>query len=589
MPSLQTQQALAILNASKGQIMKISLSRFLAGSVAILNLASAQAEEGIGTFSTLTYNIAGLPEIISSAESERQAATEQISCYINTFGIVNVQEDFNYHAALYDTCNTHVYRSSTSGGAGIGSGLNTLSDFSYEDWTRVQWDNCNGVDCLTPKGFTLARVTLEDGAYVDIYNLHTQAQTEDADLTTRRANLLQLAEYIETHSAGNAVIVMGDTNTRYTRSGDNIRELLYRGFTDAWIQLIRDGSVPALGATALTCNPKVTDADCEIVDKILYRDNGHLNLSAYLYDVREDAKTNDGLTLSDHPPVEARWTYETDDEWQFSDRIGGPHGTGFNDLALLPEKPAVRQVVLRTGSRVDQIALTLDNGYRMTHGGTGGKKDTLTLGANEYLKTATFCSAKHNSHTRIFYASLTSNKNNTISGGSKTDNCATYKAESGWSIVGFHGRSGDEVDKVGVIYAPVQTSMSAASYTPLTNIASGLCLDINGAEMADGTNVALWYCSGNAWQAWNYDERTGLIRSRHNPKYCLDNSGSFNNGANMIISTCTGNVNQQFTMHSDGRFSMRTLTSQVIDANGVSAGDNVTTWHYWGGNNQLWN
>jgi hypothetical protein len=144
------------------------------------------------------------------------------------------------------------------------------------------------------------------------------------------------------------------------------------------------------------------------------------------------------------------------------------------------------------------------------------------------------------------------------------------------------------VDKVGVIYAPIGTSMAAVSYTSLVNKASGLCMDISDAEMADGTNVIQWYCTGDAWQAWNYDSRTGLIRSQNNPEYCLDNSGSFADGANLIISTCTGNANQQFTMYSDGRIAMRTLPEQVIDANGTAAGDNVTTWTYWGGNNQLW-
>lgn len=38
-----------------------------------------------GDFSTLTYNIAGLPQILSSAESDRQEAIGLISCYVNAF------------------------------------------------------------------------------------------------------------------------------------------------------------------------------------------------------------------------------------------------------------------------------------------------------------------------------------------------------------------------------------------------------------------------------------------------------------------------------------------------------------------------
>ena len=49
-----------------------------------------------------------------------------------------MQEDFNYHANLYAADN-HPYRTATSGGAGIGSGLNTLSEAWYDgdDFERV--------------------------------------------------------------------------------------------------------------------------------------------------------------------------------------------------------------------------------------------------------------------------------------------------------------------------------------------------------------------------------------------------------------------------------------------------------------------
>jgi len=86
----------------------------------------------------------------------------------------------------------------------------------------------------------------------------TQAQTATADLDARRKDILQLLAYIESESAGNAVIVMGDTNTRYTRDGDNMWEFLNRGFSDAWVNLISKGNVPAVGAAAMTCDPAVT-------------------------------------------------------------------------------------------------------------------------------------------------------------------------------------------------------------------------------------------------------------------------------------------------------------------------------------------
>lgn len=556
--------------------------------IASLCLWHIPAHSDSGSFSTLSYNVAGLLEVFSSADSDRQEATEQISCYVNEFDVVNVQEDFNYHAALYDTCNDHPYRSATTGGMGVGSGLNSMSRFEYTDWDRVDWEACNGVDCLTPKGFTLARTRLAEGVYVDIYNLHTQAQTEDADLAARRADILQLIAYIETNSAGNAVIVMGDTNTRYTRSGDNMWEFLNRGFQDAWVDLIRAGDVPAGGVDALVCDPKITDADCEIVDKVVYRSNAFIDLSAVLYAVRQDDLTHDGLKLSDHPPVHTRFVWNTRSDLSMSDMVGGPHGSAFNDVAMLPANPSVKTVTLRSGTRIDNVSLTLSQGYVLSHGGSGGTESSLTLNTGEYLASLTVCSGQKDGHTRIFSAQFTTTQNRTVSGGETTSDCTSFHAPSGWQIVGFKGRAADELDKIGVIYAPQTQGDSSVNWTSLRNNASELCLDIDSANMANGTNVMQWHCTGAAWQTWNYDATSGLIRSQHDARYCLDNGGTFGNGANLMIWSCNGNANQRFLLNDDGSIGMRTLSTQVLDGYGVAAGDNVGTWWNWGGDNQRW-
>lgn len=270
----------------------------------------AQAESG--TFTTLSYNIAGLPEMFSKVESARKPATRQISCYVNAFDIVHVQEDYSYHAALYGSCDNHPYRSPTSGGFLFGSGLNTLSRFPYTDWARVAWDDCAGADCLLHKGFTRARTRLAEGVSVDLYNLHAQARSDASAQAARRGNILQLAAYIEEHSAGHAVIVMGDTNARYLREGDNLQELLRRGFTDVWISLIRNGELPRPGSEAPACGPPVTRPDCEVVDKVFYRDNGVVGLRAVGYRVRDDAVDAAGKELSDHLPVQVDWVFNTD-------------------------------------------------------------------------------------------------------------------------------------------------------------------------------------------------------------------------------------------------------------------------------------
>jgi endonuclease/exonuclease/phosphatase (EEP) superfamily protein YafD len=415
--------------------------------------AQAQARTATDSFSVLIYNVAGLPEGLSSGNPKKN--TPLISPRLGAYDIVNVQEDFNYHAALYAGDN-HPYRTPTSGGAGIGDGLNTLSDVPYNDFDRMDWAKCNGTDCLTPKGFTLARTRLAEGVFVDVYNVHANAGTAEADLSARRANITQLSDFIATHSGGNAVIVMGDTNTRYTRADDNIRDLTTRnGLTDAWVQLVRGGSAPPSGSPALLCDPaRVTD-ECEVVDKILYRGSPLVDLTAVRYHNENTAFLDAaGKPLSDHYPHTVDFRWQAAEGLRASDQFGGPHGTAFNDADDLPAAAAPRTLTLRGGSRLDAVSLTLDGGTTLRHGGTGGTAASLTLTAGEQLTSVTLTQGKKNGHTRIFSASFTTSTGRTLSMGTPTSDTVTYTAPTGWQIAGFTGRAGTEIDKLGAVYAP---------------------------------------------------------------------------------------------------------------------------------------
>jgi hypothetical protein len=436
----------------------------LAATTAVLGGLTAAAPSATaadsGTFSVLSYNVAGLPEAISSASTPRESSTTAIGQRVAPYDIVHVEEDFNYHAYLYAGDTNHAYRTATSGGAGIGSGLNTLSKIPYDgdDFERARWNSCqvDSGDCLTPKGFTFMRERLAEGVYVDFYNLHTNAGTNDGDLASRADNLNQLTAFIRTHSAGNAVVVMGDTNTRYTRSGDTIAEFAAaNGLTDPWVQLIRGGTPPAKGSDALVCDqtgPTVPNT-CEVVDKVLYRSSRLVSLNATSYN-NEHAKflTDAGLMLSDHDPISVGFSWSRNAAYQLSDQYGGPHGDYYNDISSVPAGARATTLTLRAGSRIDQLSLTLANGTTLTHGGTGGTASSLTLGSGEYVTTANLCQAEKDGHTRIFYASFTTNLGRTLAGGTSTSDCVTRTAPTGWQIAGFHGRGGDEVDKVGFIY-----------------------------------------------------------------------------------------------------------------------------------------
>lgn len=417
----------------------------------LLAVTPPTAQAAANSFSVLTYNVAGLPDGISSGDPEKN--TPLISPRLAGYDVVAVQEDFNYHAALYAGDN-HPYRTPTSGGAAFGDGLNTLSRFPYDDFDRIKWSKCNGTDCLTPKGFSLNRIRLAEGVYVDLYNLHPNAGVSTADLAARRANITQLTQYIAAKSAGNAVIVMGDTNTRYTRTEDNIRELTTgAGLTDAWVQLIRGGQAPPIGSPALVCDPAAVTNSCEVVDKVLYRGNRFINLTATQYN-NENQKFLDsaGKPLSDHYPHLVRFNWTLNDGIRMSDQFGGPHGDPFTDVDRVAGATGVRSVRLRGGARLDRIGLTLTNGTVLAHGGSGGTENELVLDPTERIVAITLTRGKYNGRTRLFSAAVTTSRGRTLSTGTPTADKVTYTAPTGWQITGFTGRSGDGVDKLGVIY-----------------------------------------------------------------------------------------------------------------------------------------
>jgi len=116
---------------------------------------------------------------------------------------------------------------------------------------------------------------------------------------------------------------------------------------------------------------------------------------------------------------------------------------------------SVSSLSLSSGNRVDNIGLTLSNGTTFAHGGTGGTPATLALKAGEYPVSLYACQGSYNSGYRLFYAQWTTSLGRTLSGGTTTSDCTTFTAPSGYEISGFYGRSGTEVDKLGVFYTQV--------------------------------------------------------------------------------------------------------------------------------------
>ncbi|KAI0539220.1 endonuclease/Exonuclease/phosphatase [Xylaria digitata] len=414
-----------------------------------------------GSFNVLTMNVAGLPAILNGNEVPGDKTTNSAligsKFAANGYDLIHAQEDFNYHAYIYGS-DTHPYRTATSGGVPFGSGLNSLSNYDWVDFTRVKWDECSnasGADCLTPKGFTFMRLKLSDGAYVDAYNVHTDAGTEDGDLKARASNLQQVADYINTWSTGNAVVVFGDTNSRYTRVADIVPSFLEQtGLTDAQVELILGGVAPT--QEVLCSNPSTTN-DCETVDKIFYRGSPLVDLTATYWSYESNKFLQaDGSILSDHNPITTNFTWAAGSSLRQSSFSGGAEGAWFSDVPALSAKTAPKASVLtfRGASRLDSVAITLGDGTKFTHGGTGGTASTLTLGSCESWVTAQVCQGQKSGKTRNFYIKATTSTGRTLEAGTTTSDCTTFTAPDGWAIVGFLGQDGDEMDQLAFVYAP---------------------------------------------------------------------------------------------------------------------------------------
>ncbi|MFD4505253.1 ricin-type beta-trefoil lectin domain protein [Streptomyces sp. NPDC058457] len=77
--------------------------------------------------------------------------------------------------------------------------------------------------------------------------------------------------------------------------------------------------------------------------------------------------------------------------------------------------------------------------------------------------------------------------------------------------------------------------------------ALGKCLDVTSGGTADGTTVQLYDCNGTAAQKWAVSSANDIVNPQANK--CLDVTGNNSaNGTRLQIWTCTGGANQKWTV-----------------------------------------
>jgi len=250
-----------------------------------------------GSFSVLTYNVAGLPEPLSG--SRPITNTPLISPRLNDFDIVLCQEDFYYHRFLKAEAR-HPFISPSSTLGTLGDGLSRFSNFPFSEVEHISWEKCHGrlaygSDCLTPKGFSFAVHEIAPGVFIDIYDLHMDAGNNRKDNDARDAEMTQLLNWMAEKSSGKPVIVGGDWNLNCRNQRERAileRILEHENLTDA--------------CRSLSCGD-------ERIDKILFRGSDSLQLKAVRYQVESERfRDRRGAPLSDHEPVMVVF------EWEYS-------------------------------------------------------------------------------------------------------------------------------------------------------------------------------------------------------------------------------------------------------------------------------
>ena len=245
-----------------------------------------------GEFKFLTYNVAGLPEGLSSGDPVPHMP--QISPLLNNYDLVVVQEDFYYHEALSGEAD-HPHQSTPwtdmPSLKDIGDGLNRFSAFPFEAHERVGWGDCNGTvdcasDCLATKGWSYARHTIVEGFELDVYNLHHEAGGCDEDVLIREQATEDLIVAVNERSAGRAVIIAGD----YNLHGDDPVDL-------AVLEHMAEELGLEDACWALDCGSNS-------IDRVFYRSSSNVELSATDWSQpAEFVDSEDGGPLSDHLPT----------------------------------------------------------------------------------------------------------------------------------------------------------------------------------------------------------------------------------------------------------------------------------------------
>ncbi len=316
-------------------------------------------------FTVASLNVDGMPKSVSLAGNEislNPDAKEEAGgiafgkkLLTSGFDIIGVSEDFNYHSQIWDNAwnngeGVHYNATTHRGIISVGNanllnylsqsplfdtdglclfykvGAATPSDESFVKWNDHYGYTDNGADGLIKKGYRYYLITLADGTEIDLYTMHMDAEASADDNAARASQLTQLVTAIKATNNKRPIVIIGDSNCRYTR--DKVKTNLIDAinaderFTirDPWIHFGRNDTYPAYGTGSIMASTEGY-LKGEVVDKIWYINNkeSDIRLVAETYAQDLSFVDEEGSPLCDHKPCVVTFSYhafdpETDDK-----------------------------------------------------------------------------------------------------------------------------------------------------------------------------------------------------------------------------------------------------------------------------------
>ena len=298
---------------------------------------SAAKEMDESNFTAVALNVDGLPNKVAfvtlNEDGPGSEGSKLISQYLakKQYDVLGLSEDFNYHGSLtsaltddYGSGTVRATLSLTNLSIPFDTdGLNVLwkksnVSISNESWTRWTTSTSTEGNQYVKKGFRHYDMTIGEGMTIDLYVMHMDAGDATA---SREAQWQQLANAINGSDNSRPKLIIGDTNSRWTREDIHGHfTALLNGYdmNDAWVELCLDNKYPTTTMGDLTDESDPGNyANYEVVDKIIYlnpRGYDLPQLKAKSYKIEQDYTygtvqgSDNSQRLGDHRPVVVEFT-----------------------------------------------------------------------------------------------------------------------------------------------------------------------------------------------------------------------------------------------------------------------------------------